>query len=1111
MNTKTIKNKTLGIFLSLALILSLAAVVLPATPVHAATTWYVSQSSGVDIPANGTGAHPWLTIGYAIVQPKVLAGDTISVQSGTYNESLTINKSVTIQGAGSGVTTIDGAHTVTANNVSLSGFTFEIAASTVGFTINSSLTTISGFNVTNCIFNMTTSPVIGITIGAVPGSMKVSSVTINYNTFNGPGDKNANPWRIGGWFGTPIGCEVEGLTFRYNTVDSCSTPINLQNFNITNILIDNNTYVDTDGAVYVWAQSASAPSGKLKQFVFTNNTLTATNTYGVAFIDESAATSPFTSANFDNGNKVNNNNFSGVTGGYGLGSVSLMGTVTPYRLDATLNTWGGNGCPAGEGGGGSGAPVSLNVNFSPSSVAVTNPTSALRLYSSPGSTATVAFNVNTCVAQNGDISVNILQAGTSTSVASAAVNNVPLAYGSNSSTADVTLSGVVAGTYDVKVSARQPTSTGTWVDSPTQSGALVVDSTLPSVTLMTPNGGNYIKADADYIVRWNATDAVPAGSFDEVKGLWNTDGSTTYPPGNVAFTRSNVPKGEQTATWLAADIPDTNNATCKLQLTVKDAAGNSKSVASATNFTILYDSPAVTSITAPSASTSWNGGSNQTISFTASSALNLNVDYKIEFYNGSSWSNISAGDGWVLNKAVTSAINHSWTVNNAYRGSSAKIRITVRDKAGHLSPTVESSEFTINDVTKPTVTINAPTAGAKLYSGIALSPGITWTATDNVPGKDLTYTWWFSYNGGTSWTQLGTSSSPEAQGTINKDWKPSVVASSTNCKIKVTATDQATVPNTSLDAVSGVFSVLLPGTGPTVTVTDPTATGISMQVGNTYTIKWSAGDAANTAAKLDYKIELLKSDVSIATIATLTNQPQGARTFSWSVTDPGSDYSALYKIKVTATNPGTTQSGNDASDNNFTITAAEFAVDTASIPLVYNGTYPTGNGWNMISLPLIPTNTAIENILGPIIDNVEVVWYYSGGASGTWSSYKPGVSGTTPAFLTKMEDGKAYLIKVKDDCTLTFQGRKGPALTARPPVYSYLVGWNLVGFKSTGDVGTLTVDEYLASTTFNDPVTSFDNTAKAWTSVAGGSNMTTNNGYWVYFTAATIVTPPLDQ
>jgi hypothetical protein len=53
MNTKTIRGKTLGIFLSLVLVLSMAAVMLPAMPVHAATIIAVTQPNGGDCVKGG--------------------------------------------------------------------------------------------------------------------------------------------------------------------------------------------------------------------------------------------------------------------------------------------------------------------------------------------------------------------------------------------------------------------------------------------------------------------------------------------------------------------------------------------------------------------------------------------------------------------------------------------------------------------------------------------------------------------------------------------------------------------------------------------------------------------------------------------------------------------------------------------------------------------------------------------------------------------------------------------------------------------------------------------------------------------------------------------------
>ena len=73
MNTKTMKNKTLGIFLSLALVLSLVAVALPATPVQAATLLVGPTRTYTTISAAITAAAD---------------GDTITVDAGTYTEDL---------------------------------------------------------------------------------------------------------------------------------------------------------------------------------------------------------------------------------------------------------------------------------------------------------------------------------------------------------------------------------------------------------------------------------------------------------------------------------------------------------------------------------------------------------------------------------------------------------------------------------------------------------------------------------------------------------------------------------------------------------------------------------------------------------------------------------------------------------------------------------------------------------------------------------------------------------------------------------------------------------------------------------------------------------------
>ena len=267
-------------------------------------------------------------------------GDTIDVMPGQYNGTYNIGTvGLHLSSNQSASNTIINAYdlTVTASDVTVSGFTF---ISTAGdhhvVVIDSSSSTLNNVTIRNSVFNLTrTTSTIGISIGEQTTSNKVSNVTMSYNTFNGPADKIANPWKIGGWFGNPIGCEVETVKFEHNIVYNCSVPINLHDQNLTDVLINSNTFRNTDGVVYVW-ETADNPTGVLSHFVFTNNSVDSTNTYGVGIDTHNK----FTDANFGDGNRINYNNFVDVPGGYGFNATSILSNLTTYKLNATMNWWG---------------------------------------------------------------------------------------------------------------------------------------------------------------------------------------------------------------------------------------------------------------------------------------------------------------------------------------------------------------------------------------------------------------------------------------------------------------------------------------------------------------------------------------------------------------------------------------------------------------------------------------------------------------------------------------------------------------------------------------------------------------------------------------------------
>ena len=128
----------------------LALLIFVITSMNFAQTYYVS-AGGNDGTGDGSAGNPWLTIQHAVTA--VSSGATINVAAGTYVENITITQTVTINGAGQGITTIYPAvsdpggsgslgHSnimlVSANNVTISNLTLDgdNPGLTSGFIVN---------------------------------------------------------------------------------------------------------------------------------------------------------------------------------------------------------------------------------------------------------------------------------------------------------------------------------------------------------------------------------------------------------------------------------------------------------------------------------------------------------------------------------------------------------------------------------------------------------------------------------------------------------------------------------------------------------------------------------------------------------------------------------------------------------------------------------------------------------------------------------------------------------------------------------------------------------------------------------------------------------------
>ena len=115
------------------------------------------------------------------------------------------------------------------------------------------------------------------------------------------------------------------------------------------------------------------------------------------------------------------------------------------------------------------------------------------------------------------------------------------------------------------------------------------------------------------------------------------------------------------------------------------------------------------------------------------------------------------------------------------------------------------------------------------------------------------------------------------------------------------------------------------------------------------------------------------------------------------------------------------------------------------------------SGWNLISLPLVPSDTSIGDLLKPLVIKNEVVsvWTYTN-TPRVWQYYVPGKSST----LSTMVDGNGYWLYMTSADKLNLTGTVIPS-SHIPPTYPLVAGWNLLGFKPQPVITNDTVSQYL--------------------------------------------------
>ncbi len=187
----------------------------------------------------------------------------------------------------------------------------------------------------------------------------------------------------------------------------------------------------------------------------------------------------------------------------------------------------------------------------------------------------------------------------------------------------------------------------------------------------------------------------------------------------------------------------------------------------------------------------------------------------------------------------------------------------------------------------------------------------------------------------------------------------------------------------------------------------------------------------------------------------------------------------------------------------------EIISNTVTLTLEVTGPYSKAfsfaEGYNLIALPVVPSDVAMRTLLADILDNIEIIYGYDESITPPWLVFYPNEG--IPQNLVEFEPGKAYWIKMNESAGITINGTLGVGTPPVVPSVQLTAGWNLIGVH--GVVPT-TQSQY------------FNNIEGKYTSLWHYSQQTKDleklaldpngllypgEGYWLYMTEEGVVIP----
>ncbi len=166
------------------------------------------------------------------------------------------------------------------------------------------------------------------------------------------------------------------------------------------------------------------------------------------------------------------------------------------------------------------------------------------------------------------------------------------------------------------------------------------------------------------------------------------------------------------------------------------------------------------------------------------------------------------------------------------------------------------------------------------------------------------------------------------------------------------------------------------------------------------------------------------------------------------------------------------------------------------------------NGWNLISIPTVPVDISISEVLGDAASKIDSVWMYDV-VDDEWYVYHPDGSSSN---LSSMTAGYGYWISATGDDAIEGYGSLFNEQQT-PPQRQLVGGWNLIGYYQNEGIEGIAVNKALSTLSDNytdatkkwwTSLVSYDNTGKTFTTVGFSDTISPGDGFWIFMKSSTI-------